>query len=153
MNSRNRGNRPIANNSEFPEIFNVLAVKRWPMGKHTLNTGLHYRTRTGRLWSSQRYVFVTHPLSGQRERVAEFLDPQGSRQLDTATELNLNASWIFPPIKGKYEIKVGAELANALNGDAQLFVNPVSGRPTGRGGGDIAYQRPSEYRFNVGLSF
>ena len=107
----------------------------------------------GRLWERQRNVFVTHPLSGQRERVAEFLDPQASRQLDTATELNLNASWIFPPIKGKYEIKVGAELANALNGDAQLFVNPVSGRPTGRGGGDIAYQRPSEYRFNVGLSF
>lgn len=92
-------------------------------------------------------------MSGQRERVIEFLNPQGSRQLDTATELNLNASWIFPPINGKYEIKVGAELANALNGDAQLFVNPVSGLPTGRGGGDIAYQRPSEYRFNVGLSF
>ena len=153
VNSRNRGNRPIGNNSEFPEIFNVLAAKRWPIGEHTLTTGAHYRTRTGRLWERQRNVFVTHPLSGQRERVVEFLDPQASRQLDTATELNLNASWIFPPINGKYEIKVGAELANALNDDAQLFVNPVSGRPTGRGGGDIAYQRPSEYRFNVGLSF
>ena len=153
VNTRNKGNLPIANNSEFPEIFNVLAVKRWPIGKHTLTTGAHYRFRTGRLWESQRYVFVTHPGSGQRERVIEFLDPQGSKQLDTATELNLNASWIFPPINGKYEIKVGAELANALNGDAQLFVNPVSGLPTGRGGGDIAYQRPSEYRFNVAFSF
>ena len=47
VNSRNRGNRPIGNNSEFPEIFNVLAAKRWPIGEHTLTTGAHYRTRTG----------------------------------------------------------------------------------------------------------
>ena len=153
VNTRNKGNLPIANNSEFPEIFNLLAVKRWPIGNHTLNTSAHYRFRTGRLWESQRYVFVSHPVSGQRERVVEFLDAQGSKQLDTATELNLSASWVFPPINGKYEIKVGAELANALNDDAQLFVNPVSGLPTGRGGGDIAYQRPTEYRFNVGFSF
>ncbi len=154
-NNVNTLNKPgqFANNSEFPEVFNLLGIKRWQIGKHTLNTGAHYRARTGRLWQMTRTASLRHPLTNARIRVSEYLQPQASQQLDTSTELNLNASWIFPPIRGKYEIQLGAELANALDGDSQLFVNTVTGRPTGRGGGDIAYQRPQEYRFNVALRF
>lgn len=135
-------------------ILNVVGIKRWQIGKHSVNAGGYLNYREGQFWGREANVFMLHPVSLESLRVRSRLEPSDTNQLPDPTilnlnALNLNASWVFP-IKGAFEGQLGVEVWNATNEDAQTNVNPLNGRARSA---ITSYVIPREYRVNVGIRF
>ncbi len=148
LTSRFRDGR-VALASNRAIVFNLVGIKRWQIGNHSLNTGAYLSYREGQPWGLQANANMFNPESLETLRVRTLLESADTNQLPDPTVLNLNASWVFP-IKGSFEGQLGVEVWNATNEDAQTNVNALNGNPRSA---ITSYVIPREYRVNVGIRF
>ena len=120
LTSRFRDGR-IALASNRAIVLNLVGIKRWQIGNHSVNTGAYLSYREGQPWGFQANANMFNPESLETLRVRTLLEPADTSQLPDPTVLNLNASWVFP-IKGSFEGQLGVEVWNATNEDAQTNV-------------------------------
>ena len=129
---------------------NVMALKRWETSRRTsLSTSLNARFSAGRRWGLRPNTAIIHPVSGQRINTSTFLEPRDFNQLPDTVIFFTAIAWDFP-IRGRYQGKLGFEVTNILNDQAQQSVSVTTGRPSSVGGG---YTLPREFRLKVGITF
>ena len=148
LTSRFTGGR-IAGGGNAEYILNLVGIKRWEIGKHSLNAGAYFNWTAGQFWGRTAAATIFHPVSLETLQVTTLLEPSDSHQLPDLQVLNLNLSWTFP-IKGALEGQLGAELSNALNEDTQIGINTRTGLPTN---GISSFVLPRELRLNAAIRF
>ncbi len=142
-------NRFGPTSSDRTHNLNLMALKNWELGSHTLGLGVTGTFRSGRPWARIARATVAHPVSGQRILTEAYLEPRGSQELEDTLNLNLTGTWRFP-LGQRVEGQVRGELANITDEQEQIIVNPFNARPFP---GRVSYQIPREFRLIVGVNF
>jgi hypothetical protein len=142
-------NREGVGNTGRGQILNIVGLKQFPIGSHTIGLGGYFGYRSGERWGRRGPVTLRSPVSGQTINSTIYLQPRGSEELEDTMTLNLSGHWLFP-IAAQFKGRVGVEAVNVTNEQEVISINSTTGL---RDAGKQAFQAPREYRFQVGVTF
>jgi hypothetical protein len=142
-------NREGVGNTGRSRILNVVGLKQFLIGSHTLGLGGYLGYRSGERWGLRVPVTLRHPVSLQTINSTTYIQPRDAEQLEDTHTLNLSGHWLFP-IAAQFKGRVGVEAVNVTNEQEVTGINVATGE---RDAGKVAFQAPREYRFQIGVTF
>ena len=142
-------NREGVGHTGREHILNIVGLKVFPIGEHSIGLGGYFGFRAGERWGLRQPATLRHPVSGQTIQTTTYVEQRGAQQLEDTMTLNLSGHWEFP-IAGQFSGRLGAEVVNVTNEQELTGINFNNGLPVA---GKLAYQSPREYRFQVGVTF
>jgi hypothetical protein len=144
-------NREGESNTSREHVLNIVGLKVFPIGEHSIGLGGYFGFRSGERWGLRAPTTVRHPTASPAQNISTtaYVEPRGSQQLEDTMTLNLSGHWEFP-IAGQFKGRLGAEVVNVTNEQELIGINFNTGLPVA---GKLAYQSPREYRFQVGVTF
>jgi hypothetical protein len=142
-------NREGIGNNSRRHVLNILGLRDFPIGTHSIVLGGYFGFRSGERWGKRTATQVRHPTSGNLISTTRYEQPIDAEQLEDTYTLNLNGQWRFP-IRGQFEGRVGIEAVNVTNEQEVIAINHATGQ---RDTGKLAFQSPREYRLQIGFSF
>jgi hypothetical protein len=142
-------NREGIGNPTRKHNLNIVGLKTFPIGNHSIGLGGYFGYRAGEYWGKRTTTNVRHPVSGNTISTTRYEQPIDANQLEDTMTLNLSGNWQFP-IKGQFSGRLGVEAVNVTNEQEVIAINHNTGLAEV---GKLAYQQPREYRFQVGLTF
>jgi hypothetical protein len=143
-------NREGVGNTGREHILNIVGLKVFPIGEHSIGLGGYFGFRAGERWGLRAPATLRHPsIANQTISTTTYTEPRGSQQLEDTMTLNLSGHWEFP-IAGQFSGRLGAEVVNVTNEQELIGINFNNGQPVA---GKLAFQSPREYRFQIGVTF
>ena len=143
-------NREGVGNTGREHILNIVGLKVFPIGEHSIGLGGYFGFRSGERWGLRAPASVRSPVSGgQTIQTTTYVEQRGAQQLEDTMTLNLSGHWEFP-IAGQFSGRLGAEVVNVTDEQELVGMNFNTGQPDS---GKLAFQSPREYRFQVGVTF
>lgn len=142
-------NREGRGNSDRTHNLNIVGLKVFPIGKHSVGLGGYLGFRSGERWGLRPSTTIRHPVSGQTITSTTYTQPRDANQLEDTQTLNLTGHWQFP-IKGAFEGRLGVEAVNITDEQEVIGIIVTNGQ---RLPGRIAFQSPREIRLQVGVTF
>ncbi|MCY3928243.1 MAG: carboxypeptidase regulatory-like domain-containing protein [Acidobacteria bacterium] len=128
---------------------NVIALRSFVLGSHTISLGGYYGFRSGERWGLRRPTRLVHPVTGARINTSSYREPRDTNQLEDTHTVNLTGIWDFP-LGGRINGRVGVELVNITNEQEIIGINRANGRQFP---GTAAFQSPREVRLQAGIRF
>jgi hypothetical protein len=147
-----------------PHNFKLRGAYSWQLGKgHSLNIGGIAYYMSGNVW--QPWELITDDFSGNS--VAVYMEPRGSRRIESRQQLDLHLQWAFP-IAGQFNGWVRGEVINATDEQGQIGIagmaescnwptdNIEGGACTGTPTPSMTsanFQAPRAIRLQIGFNF
>jgi hypothetical protein len=128
---------------------NVLGLKNFTLGTHSLGLGGYVSFRSGQPWGIVQATTILHPVSGRSIATTTYREPRDARELEDTYGLNLTGTWSFP-IRGTVAGRLGIEVVNVTNEQELISINTGTGQPLP---GRIAWEPPREIRAQIGIEF
>jgi hypothetical protein len=141
-------NREGVGNTGRRHILNVVGLKQFPIGNHTIGLGGYFGYRSGERWGLRVPTTLRHPVSGKTINSTTYVQPRDAGQLEDTMTLNLSGHWLFPIAAQVKSVGVGA--VSITNEQELIGIQISNSQPVA---GKLAYAGAAQYRFQIGVTF